>query len=229
MVALTIAVGLACRPSIALSLEPDSLFPLRLGAVWYYETRLTGPTTRTATTEVAVCGVQTDEDGDDLYFIATCVDNDFVEAQIVYRIGDEVIEPISFGADGRPRPRDPPIVLLRTRMAPGETWRWDESDGDNRHESMRATNWGRVRTPMGDVNAIRVYARQEHITGGYGAIERWYSPGIGMVKESGSLMFPTEGGIARIDLVRILVRHDERPPSQITCCGKLPSGMMNRD
>ncbi len=226
VVGLVIVVGLGCSPPQNVDeTDPASLFPLSLGNRWVYETRLAGSMTQQATTVMAVCRLETDEDGDRLHLISTCMDDELVHAQVLYRIGDSIVEPVSFTGGGEQLPRDPPLVLLRTRLQVGDQWRWAPARaGERPAEWYRVQNTGLVLTPLGRFQAVRVVMMQPPREGTVAGLERWYAPGVGLVKESGTLTVVSENGAARLEIVRLLVAVDRQTPDRIPCCQRAPAG-----
>ena len=222
--ALLIAGAIACRPSPA-PIPPDqSYFPLQLGQRWVYDTTFYGPTQRATTSVVAVCRVGEGEAGR-MFLISTCADDDLVEAQIVFQHGDEIAEPLLLDSQGQARPRDPPEVIARTRMEVGQVWRWEGKVGDDERGSVYAVaNRGRVLTPLGELEAVRLLVRDVSEGPTNASVERWFAPGVGLVREAGALIFPVEGGrMAQIELVRTLREHGVVPVESIPCCGKTPA------
>jgi hypothetical protein len=224
LAALLIAAAIACR-SVATPIPAgQNYFPLELGQRWVYDTTFYGPTQRSTTSIVAVCRVREGEAGR-MFLISTCADDDLVEAQIVFERGEEIAEPLLLDSQGDPRPRDPPEVIARRRMQVGQVWHWAGKVGDDSRESVYAvTNRGRVLTPAGELEAVRLLVRDQTDGPAEATVERWYAPGVGLVREAGALTFPGEGGqSAQIELVRTLREHGVVAVASIPCCGKIPS------
>ena len=75
------------------------------------------------------------------------------------------------------------------------------------------------------VNRVRLLVRDASEGPTDAAVERWYAPGVGLVREAGALTFPIEGGqMGQIELVRTLREHGVVPVASIPCCGKTPPG-----
>jgi hypothetical protein len=222
--ALLIAGAIACRPAATPIPPEQSYFPLRLGQRWVYDTTFYGPTQRATTSVVAVCRVGEGEGGR-MFLISTCADEQLVEAQIVFERGEEIAQPILLNSQGEPRPRDPPEVIARTRMRVGQVWQWAGTVGEDERESVYAvTNRGRVMTPAGEIQAVRLLVRDLSAGPAEAAVERWFAPGIGLVREAGAVTFTGEGGqMAQIELVRTLREHGVVAVGSIPCCGKVPS------
>ena len=223
LAALLIALAIACRPAATPVPADQSYFPLELGQRWVYDTVFYGPGQRATTSVVAVCRVREGEVGR-LFLVATCADESLVEAQIVFSHGGEVAQPILLNSQGEPRPRDPPEVIARTRMQVGQVWHWQGKVGEeDRASAYAVTNRGRVLTPLGELEAVRLLVRDASDGPAEASVERWYSPGVGLVREAGALTFPIEGGqMAQIELVRTLREHGVVAVESIPCCGKIP-------
>jgi hypothetical protein len=225
LAALSVAAAIACRPAATAVRDEESYFPLRLGERWIYDATFYGPTQRSTTSTVAVCRVREGEGGR-LFLIATCADEELIESQIVFRNGEEIAQPVLFNSQGEARPRTPPEVIARTRMRVGQVWTWQGRVGEDERGSVYAvTSRGRVLTPAGEREALRVLIRDVSDGPADAAVERWFAPGVGLVREAGALTFPVEGGqLAQIELVRTLREHGVVAVGTISCCGKLPAG-----
>jgi hypothetical protein len=224
LAALLIAGAIACRPAATPVPAEQSYFPLRLGERWAYDTTFYGPTQRSTTSIVAVCQIREGEAGR-MFLISTCADEELVEAQIVLQRGEEIAQPLLLNSQGEPRPRDPPEVIARTRMQVGQVWRWEGRVGEDDRASVYAvTNRGRVLTPAGEIEAVRMLVRDLSEGPADASVERWFAPGVGLVREAGALTFPGDGGqMAQIELVRTLREHGVVAVESIPCCGKMPS------
>ena len=224
--ALLLLVG-ACRPTPTPEPNKDSYYPLQLGQQWTYETYVYGGQTRSATSVTAVCRIQLDEDGDLLHLVSTCADDQLVQAQLVYQLGSEIVEPVLFNSQGQPRTRDPPVTIARLRMMVGDQWRWSGTSGDEgqRTDRYRVASRGVVRTAAGEFDSVRLLVTHEGPNAAPAVVERWYSRGVGLVKEVGVALFPGEGGRPEpIELVRTLREQSVRPVDQIPCCQRMPTG-----
>lgn len=225
--ALALLLLAACRPTPTPEANKDSYYPLQLGQQWTYDTRVYAGQARFTTSVTAVCRIELDEDGDLLHVVSTCADERLVQAQIVYQIGGEIVEAVLFNAEGQARTREPPVTLARLRMLVGDRWRWAGASGDEvgRIDLYRVANRGIVRTEAGEFDALRLLVTQEGPNAAPSAVERWYAPGVGLVKEAGVALFPGDAGRpAPIELVRTLKERSVRPVDQIGCCSRLPSG-----
>lgn len=180
---------------------------------------------RSATSVTAVCRIRIDEDGDPLHLVATCSGGTLVQAQLVYQLGAEIVEPVLFNSEGQARTREPPVTVARLTMVVGDQWRWHGESGDElgRTDVYRVANRGRVLTDAGSYDAVRVLVTQEGPNAAPAVVERWYAPGVGLVKEAGVALFPVEGGrLAPIELVRTLREKSVRSLDRIPCCARLP-------
>jgi hypothetical protein len=225
--ALAFILLAACRPTPTPQPNKESYYPLQLGQQWTYDTRVYGGQSRSTTSVTAVCRLQIDEDGDPVHLVSTCADEQLVQAQLVYQIGEEIVEPVLFNSQGEPRERDPPVTIARLHMVVGDQWRWAGTSGDEaiRMDLYRVANRGLVRTEAGQFDAVRVLVTQEGPNAAPAAVERWYAPGVGLVKEAGVALFPGQDGRpAPIELVRTLKEQSVRPVDQIPCCSRMPSG-----
>jgi len=220
--AVLVAAAIACRSAPPTVPASQSYYPLAVGQRWVYDSHFHGPNARTTTSTVAVCRIR-EGDAVTMYLVGTCADDTVIQTQLVYRRGQEIAEPVVINRDGEPRPRDPPKVIARLDMRVGQVWTWvGEVGDDERHSLYRVANRGRVFTPAGEFEGVRLLVMEGTANA---SVERWYVPGIGLVKEAGAVYFPMENGQrAHIELVRSLREYGIVPVAQIACCGKLPGG-----
>ena len=169
------------------------------------------------------------------------MDEDLIQAQFLAKDETTVSEPLVVNRSGEPKPRQPASIIARTDLRVGQAWRWEGLlDGDAWRGFYRVTNLGRVLTPAGEFHAIRLVVNEgaptaisfepgpelltEDPRGFAGTVERWYAPDVGLVKESGSAMVPNgSGGIARIELSRLLRQYGSIDVALIPCCQKFES------
>jgi hypothetical protein len=226
--AIAVAAAVACQFTPNPAPNRDSYYPLELGQQWVYDTRVYGAQSRSTVSTTAVCMIRLDEDGDLLHLVSTCADDVLVQAQFVYQLGDEIVEPVIFNGDGEARERRPSVTLARLRMAVGDSWRWVGRTGPDepeRTDRYRVANRGRVWTGAGEFDAVRVLVTQEGSNATAAAVERWYAPGVGLVREAGVALFPVgDGRVAPIELVRTLKERAVLPVESIPCCSKQPGG-----
>lgn len=234
--AALLALAIACRPSATATPSGASYFPLELGARWLYETTFRGPSTRTSMTVVAVCRIRDSAREGQMFLVATCgetpasagqpASTELLQGQFLVRDGSRLLEPLLVGQDGQPRPRDPPDVIGRTDLRVGQTWLWQGEIGDEeRTTEYRVANRGRVLTPAGEFDAVRLLVT-DRSGGPRSAVERWYAPGIGLVRESGIAEVPVQGGRAGvIELVRTLREYGVVGVEVIPCCQRIPGGV----
>ena len=174
----------------------------------------------------AICRFRDDEDGDRLWLVSTCVDDQLVQTELVWQRGSEILQPVIFNREGEASERSPPEVIARVDLAVGQAWRWEgESGEDQRRTRYRVANRGQVFTPFGAHEGVRLLVTDETPGSPPAAAERWYVPGIGLVKEAGAVIFPLEnGGVGMVELVRMLREHGIVPVDQIGCCQRVPGG-----
>ena len=247
--ALLLALMVACRPEATPTpgAKPPGLtgdfFPLQVGMRWQYDTTVYGSSSgpRTASSTVAVCRVRDTENNGRLYLLSTCAEEDLIQAQFLAVDGVTVTEPLVVNREGDPKPRQPASIIARTDMRIGQAWRWEGLlDGDAWRGFYRVANLGKVWTPAGEFNAVRLIVNEGHPgaisfepgphvqttanEGFAGTVERWYAPGVGLVKESGLAIVPNgEGGSARIELTRVLRQYGSVDVALIPCCQKFDS------
>src|SRR5205823_4607379 len=125
------------------------------------------------TTIVAVCRLNETSQGR-MFLVSTCADDELTEAQIVVQHGVEIAEPVVFNRQGEARQRDPPEVIARADLRVGQVWRWEGNIGgdDERGSVYTVANRGRVLTPMGELDAIRLLVEDGSAGPSRAAVER---------------------------------------------------------
>lgn len=221
--ALVVALAVGCRAQQAVP-AAESFYPLELGRRWLYDTRFYGPNGRGVTTEAAVCRVRDTDEIGRVFLLASCVEDELVEGQFLLADGREIVLPLMVTRTGEPRERQPPEVIARVDMRVGQAWDWEGMiGGEEWHSHYRVANRGRVLTPAGEFEAVRLMVRDES-DGPPAVVERWYAPGVGLIKEAGATIFPGPNDEpVQVELVRLLREHGVVPVEQISCCGKVPA------
>jgi hypothetical protein len=222
LVALAVATAVGCRAAQAVP-PAQSYFPLEVGQRWVYDTSFYGPRARSTTSEVAVCRVRDSDQAGRVYLIATCADQDLIEAVFAFEQGHEIAEPLVVNSQGQPQTHQPPEVIARTDMRVGQQWTWDGKVDDVSRKSLyQVANKGKVLTPAGEFDGVRLIVSDQS-DGPPAVVERWYATGVGLVKEAGVTFFPGQNGEpVQVELVRLLKEHSVVPVEQIACCQKLP-------
>lgn len=223
--ALVVAFAVGCR-TVQVAPPGQSIFPLEPGRRWLYDTSFYGPNGRGTTTEVAVCRIRDSDQAGRVFLIATCADGQLAQTQFVFGHGQEVVQPLVVTRGGDPRPRDPPEVIARFDMRVGQAWEWKgKINNDEWRSSYRVASRGRVITPAGEFEAVRLLVADTSGGGPPAIVERWYATGVGLVKEAGTTFLPgDQGRPVPVELVRILKEQSVVPVEQIVCCQKVPGG-----
>ena len=226
----TAFLGSTREPEIDLT----STFPLELGNRWEYDAQLSGAAlgtqTRTATYVNAVCRIQQADSTTRLVLYTTCTGQDatsleFAQSEILVPVSGEVIQTAIQGRDGAVRQHDPPERLIRTPLALGQVWQWQGKIGDDeRRTRYVVASRGRVFSPAGTYEAVRVLAAYGDASMQSGVVERWYSPGVGLIRESGRVPVGTaEGKPVFVEMSRSLRSFQRVDVAILDCCGKIRS------
>lgn len=122
---------------------------------------------------------------------------------------------------------DPPQKMLQAPVHVGDTWSYDGQIADMTvHQNYRVVAEGEVVVPAGKFHGFHVHGEQ---TAGGPAIEfdRWFVPGVGWVKDTTLVKFPTGELLERIaleltELPKIEPRPGVKPPAPVK---KLTAGL----
>lgn len=219
----------ACR---APATTPPRPLPLDLGHYWVYENLSQGLGDRRAfTTTEAVCRLRPDPP-DTLYLVATCSETDLVQTSVLATRRAALYQPLVITRDGQPRPRQPPEPLLPLDLQVGLAWEWQGTLGqppEPRHHRYIVANWGRVLVPAGEFEAWRVLVSELTEPTLLAHVERWYAPGIGLVRERSLILGQREGQPFRFALSRALREYGRRPVQDLSCCQRLAARLGEGD
>jgi hypothetical protein len=191
IIALAAAVGRA---------EP--ILPTAPGTTWRYQLteELGGPAaTGPAAAAVTVKAGRQMLEGKDFLKFETTTDDVITRTELMTADDRGVVCHFRAGKDGRMARLDPPQTILPGALKVGDTW---ESDGEIAGMEMRQrfTVAGEepVRGPAGSFRAFHIHCEEASVMSV--ALDRWFVPGIGLVKETTVVRGPTGGLLQKTTL-----------------------------
>lgn len=228
---LVAAVGCgSVAPTPTATPPPDttSFLPLDVGNRWEYQAQIIGGDSRITVSVDAVCAINEGERRTQYVLVVTCDGTavgqlEYVQSTVLWPIKGEVMNTVSRNRDGQMIERDPPERLLRYSMTVGQMWDWEGQIGDvTRQSRYIVASRGRVLTPAGEFDALRVLSIHGQDDRPVGSIERWYAPGVGLVRESARFQTPGQSGqMAMVELTRNLREFRRVDVVQLDCCVRM--------
>jgi hypothetical protein len=186
----------------AFSARAEPLLPTADGTTWEYETReeiggpaAAPPTTASITLRV---GRQTLE-GKEFIKVETVTDDLVTKIELMTLDDKGWVCHFRGGKDGRMARLDPPQTIVPASLKAGDSW---ESDGEVAGMEMRQrfTIVGEesVHVAAGTFRAFHIHCDDASVMSV--ALDRWFYPGVGFVKETTVVRGPTGGLLQRVNL-----------------------------
>ena len=192
-------VMIACTTAIV---RAEPLLPMADGITWQYESteELGGPDAAapTSVTISVSVGRQT-FDGKEFLKFETRTDDVVTRTELLTLDEHGLVCHVRGGKDGRMARLDPPQTLVPATIKVGDSW---ESDGGVAGMEMRqrfgVVSQEQVRVPAGRFRAFHIHCEDASVMSV--ALDRWFFPGIGFVKETTVVRGPTGGLLQRVTL-----------------------------
>lgn len=196
-IGLIAAVGL-----VALSARAEPLLPTAEGTTWRYEAReeSAGPAGAPATTAVVTVTVgRQNFDGKDFLKFQTTVDDALAKTELMTLDDRGLLCHFRAGKDGRMARLDPAQTLLPGGIKVGDSW---ESDGEvagmEVHQHFKVAGEDFVPVAAGNFRALHIHSEDASVMSV--ALDRWFVPGLGLIKETTVVRGPTGGLLQRTNL-----------------------------
>lgn len=167
---------LLCAFSTATSQEkkPLNYYPLKTGHTWHYRVDINGKMAMAASTVAAIEKI----DGRDLARLEGTMDGKIIATEHLATTPRGIFRHQYNGI-----PTDPPFLLLRYPLKPGDKWEGTARLGKGRIEYTAVTKEEMVETPAGKYSAVRVDFDLTE-AGNRVATSYWFAPEVGMVKQT---------------------------------------------
>jgi hypothetical protein len=190
---------IACTAVIA---RAEALLPAADGTTWFYELRdeLGGPAAAAPTSApVSVSVSRQTFEGKEFLKFETRNDDVLTRTELMTLDEHGLVCHVRGGKDGRMAKLDPPQTLVPATIKTGDAWESDgEMAGMEVHQRFRVVGEELVRVPAGSYRAFHVHcddASMMSVT-----LDRWFFPGVGLVKEITVVRGPTGGLLERATL-----------------------------
>jgi hypothetical protein len=180
----------------------EPLLPTAEGTTWHYESteELGGPAAAAPTTAPVTVGIGRQTfDGTEFLKFETATDDVVTRTELMTVDDRGVVCHFRAGKDGRMARLDPPQTLLPGVLKVGDSWDSDsEVAGMEMRQHFTVVNEEMVRVAAGNFRAFHIHCEDASVMSV--ALDRWFMPGIGFVKESTVVRGPTGGLLQRVTL-----------------------------
>jgi hypothetical protein len=180
----------------------EPILPITEGTTWHYESteELGGPAAAAPTTVSVTVGIGRQTfDGKEFLKFETAIDDVIARTELMTVDDRGVVCHFRAGKDGRMARLDPPQTLVPGTLKVGDSW---ESDGEvagmEIRQHFRVMSEELVRVPAGSFRAFRIHCEDASVMSV--ALDRWFLPGVGFVKETTVVRGPTGGLLQRVTL-----------------------------
>lgn len=169
----------------------DPLLPVEPGTTWRYAVvdQAGGVTANEPRTEIVrIAGTQ-DFDGKRLLKFETLREDTLVKTEL-YEVSERGVICYARGVRGESLVKvDPPQTVVPGDLKPGATWETDGEVADTQmHERFTVGAEEEVYVPAGKFRAFRFHMEETNVIAI--AVDRWFTPGVGLVKEETALRGP---------------------------------------
>jgi len=172
------------------------------GTTWLYELReeLGGPAAAPPTTVPVSVSVGTQTfDGKEFLKFETRTDDVVTRTELMTLDDHGLVCHVRGGKDGRMARLDPPQTVVPAALKLGDSW---ESDGEiagmEVRQRFRVMGEELVRVPAGSFRAFHIHCEDASVMSV--TLDRWFFPGVGLVKEAIVVRGPTGGLLQRSTL-----------------------------
>jgi hypothetical protein len=180
----------------------EPLLPTADGTTWQYESTeaLGGPAAAapTAVPLTVSVGRQT-FGGKEFLKVETRIDDVLTKTELMTLDEHGLICHVRGGRDGRMAKLDPPQTLIPGAIKVGDSW---ESDGEvagmEMRQQFKVAAEELIQVPAGTFRAFRIHCDAASVMSV--ALDRWFYPGVGFVKEITVVRGPTGGLLQRVTL-----------------------------
>jgi hypothetical protein len=180
----------------------EPLLPTAEGTTWQYELveELGGASAAAPTTTSVIVRVgRYTFAGQELFKVETATDDVVTKTELMTLDEHGWVCHFRGGRDGRMAKLDPPQTIIPATIKAGDSW---DSDGEVAGMEMRqhfvVVNEERVDVAAGTFRAFHIHCEDSSVMSV--KLDRWFFPGIGLVKETTVVRGPTGGLLQRATL-----------------------------
>ena len=186
----------------------ETLFPTTDGLSWQYQSReeFGGPAAAAPNEGTMIVRLsRATQEGKEFLKVETLDDDLLIKTELITADEHGTLCHFRAGKDGRLAKLDPPQVLVPAALKAGDAWDSDgEVAGMEIHQHFTVVGEEPVRVPAGMFRAFHIHCDDASVMSV--ALDRWFVPEVGFVKEITVLRGPT-GGL----LQRTVLELQERP------------------
>jgi hypothetical protein len=190
---------ITCTAVIA---RAEGLLPTADGTTWQYETteELGGPAAAPPTTVALVVSVSRQTfDGKEFLKFETRTDDILTRTELMTLDEHGLVCHFRAGKDGRMAKLDPPQTLVPATMKVGDSW---ESDGEvagmEIRQRFKVVSEESIHVAAGSYRTFHIHCEDASVM--WVVLDRWFFPGVGVVKETTVVRGPTGGLLQRATL-----------------------------
>ena len=187
---------------VAARAQAEPLLPTAEGTTWQYETseELGGPSAAPlATASVIVRVGRQNLGGKDFIKLETVTDEVLTRSELMTLDEHGWVCHFRAGKDGRMAKLDPPQTIIPATIKAGDSW---DSDGEVAGMEMRqhfvVGNEESVTVAAGTFRAFHIHCEDSSVMSA--KLDRWFMPGVGLIKETTVVRGPTGGLLQRTTL-----------------------------
>jgi cell division septation protein DedD len=180
----------------------DEFFPTARGTTWQYESteELGGPAAAPPSTVAVVIRVGRQTfDGKEFVRFETITDDVLSKTELMTLDDHGLVCHFRAGKDGRMARLDPPQTIVPASLKVGDSW---DSDGVVAGMEMRqhftVAKSERLSVAAGAFPAFQIHCDDASVMSV--ALDRWFVPGVGLIKETTVVRGPTGGLLQRVTL-----------------------------
>lgn len=199
----------------------EPLLPTAEGTTWRYESNeeTGGPAAAPPSAGLVVVTVgRQNFGGSDFLKFETVSDEAVTKTELMTLDDHGLVCHVRGGKDGRMARLDPPQTLVPAGIKVGDSW---ESDGEiagmEVHQHFKVAAEDLVHVPAGNFRALHIHSEDASVMSV--ALDRWFVPGLGLIKETTVVRGPTGGLLQRTNLEL------EKRPEVIAPASPTPSPM----
>jgi hypothetical protein len=186
----------------AATVRAQTLIPTAPGTTWQYESteELGGPAAAAPSTSNVTVSVRRQTfEGKDFLKFETATDDVLTKTELATVDEHGFVCYFRAGKDGRMARLDPPQTILPAAPKVGDSWESDsEVAGIEVRQRFTVANEELVQVPAGSFRALRIHCDDASVMSV--ALDRWFFPGVGFVKETTVVRGPTGGLLQRTRL-----------------------------
>ncbi len=186
----------------AVSARADALLPTEDGTTWQYESleEQGGPAAGPAmTTAVTVQIGRETLAGKEFIKLETITDDVVTRTELMTLDEHGWVCHFRGGRDGRMAKLDPPQTVVPAKIKTGDSW---DSEGEVAGMEIRqhfvVEKEETIKVAAGTFRAFRIHCEDSSVMSA--RLDRWFSPGVGLVKETTVVRGPTGGLLQRANL-----------------------------